>query len=360
MAPERATRIPSLDGLRAISIVAVVLGHMAGTRGFPAALTSIIRNPIVDFANLGVRVFFVISGFLITGILIDESARTGGISLKRFYYRRTLRIFPAYIVLLLVMTALDALRVVSIPTSDFVHGWTYTMNYAADRVWWVGHLWSLAVEEQFYLLWPLSLMLIGVHRAWRTALGVVCIVPLIRVAESMLFPESRALIGVSFETTADALAVGCLLALARDQLFAMRWYRAAVERWWSVPLLLLIGVAAGLRYRPSLLVGQTLLNVGIAIGIDRWVRNPERGFAKLLNARPFVYVGTLSYSIYLWQQGFLNRETTAVLSTFPVNVVALAVVALASYYLVERPVLRVRSRRAQTASPRTESTLPAR
>ena len=116
MATERATRIPSLDGLRAISIVAVVLGHMAGTRGFPAALTAIIRNPIVDFANLGVRVFFVISGFLITGILIDESARTGGISLKRFYYRRTLRIFPAYIALLLVMTALDAMRVVSIPT----------------------------------------------------------------------------------------------------------------------------------------------------------------------------------------------------------------------------------------------------
>ena len=100
--------------------------------------------------------------------------------------------------------------------------------------------------------------------------------------------------------------------------------------------------------------------MGIAIGIDRWVRNPERGFAKLLGIHVRVSVGTLSYSIYLWQQGFLNRETTAVLSTFPVNVVALAVVALASYYLVERPVLRLRSRRSQTASPRTESTLPAR
>ena len=79
-------RIPSLDGLRAISIAAVMLGHMAGTRGFPPFLTSIIRNPFVDAANLGVRVFFVISGFLITGLLIAEQKKAGSISLKGFTY----------------------------------------------------------------------------------------------------------------------------------------------------------------------------------------------------------------------------------------------------------------------------------
>lgn len=310
----------------------------------PALLTTIIRNPYVDIANLGVRVFFVISGFLITGLLIAEERKSGSISLKRFYIRRTLRIFPAYFVFLGVMWVCDESGVIEVATRDFVHAVTYTMNYAPDRGWYLGHLWSLAVEEQFYLLWPFSVVVAGMRGAWRVAFAVIWLVPLIRIAESILWPSQRSMIGETFETTADALAIGCFLALARDALFARDWYRRAVTSTWFVPALLLTGVAIGRRFRPSILIAQTIINIAIAMGIDRCVRLPDSSFGTLLNSRPLVFVGTLSYSLYLWQQPFLNRGSSATLAMFPINVCAAAACALLSYYLVERPVLRLRAR----------------
>ena len=105
-------RIPSLDGLRAVSIGAVVLGHLAGTVNFPAFIGDAVRNTgLVDVANLGVRVFFVISGFLITGILLKENQRYGTLSLRRFYLRRTMRIFPAYYVFVATIVGLTAIGV---------------------------------------------------------------------------------------------------------------------------------------------------------------------------------------------------------------------------------------------------------
>ena len=336
-------RIPSLDGLRAISIVAVLLGHLTGTRGFPHILTQIVRNPYVDIANLGVRVFFIISGFLITGLLIAEEDRTGSISLKRFYIRRTLRIFPAYFVFLGVIALLDASNLIDVPNTDFMHAITYTMNYAPDRGWYLGHLWSLAVEEQFYLLWPITVVLAGFGGARLVALSVIGLAPLIRIAESMLWPHQRPSIGETFETTADALAIGCFLALSRGTLFATPWYRRALQSTWFVPALLLAGLIVGTRFRPNILIAQTMINIAIAMGIDRCVRHPDDLFGRFLNYRPIVFVGMLSYSLYLWQQPFLNRGSSATLAMFPINVVAAAACALLSYYIVERPMLRLRA-----------------
>jgi peptidoglycan/LPS O-acetylase OafA/YrhL len=340
----QAKRIPSLDGLRAISIAAVLLGHLSGTRGFPQILTTIIRNPYVDIANLGVRVFFVISGFLITGLLIAEEKKTGSVSLKQFYIRRTLRIFPAYFVFLGVMWVFDQSGVIAVAARDFVHAVTYTMNYAPDRGWYLGHLWSLAVEEQFYLLWPLTVVLVGLRGARRVGFSVIWLVPLIRITESVMWPSRRSMIGETFETTADALAIGCLLALSREALFARVWYRRAVESAWVVPALLLAGLIIGTRFRPSILIAQTIINIAIALGIDGCVRFPGSSFGTVLNSRPLVFVGTLSYSLYLWQQPFLNRGSSATLAMFPINICAAATCALLSYYLVERPVLRLRAR----------------
>ena len=317
---------------------------MSGTRGFPHFLAAIVHNPYVDIANLGVRVFFVISGFLITGLLIAEEKTTGSISLRRFYVRRTLRIFPAYFVFLAVVAVLDQTGRIDVASSDFVRAVTYTMNYAPNRGWYLGHLWSLAVEEQFYLLWPISVVLAGMREAWRVAFAVIWLVPLIRIAEAMLWPGRDNTIGETFETTADALAVGCFLALARDALYAREWYRRAVESPWVIPALLLTGLAAGSRFRPGILFGQSVVNFAIAMGIDRCVRLPKGTLGRWLNTRPLVFLGTLSYSLYLWQQLFLNRGSNAMLATFPINLGAVVACALLSYFLVEQPVLRLRPR----------------
>jgi peptidoglycan/LPS O-acetylase OafA/YrhL len=342
---ESSARFPSLDGLRALSIGAVVLGHLAGTVGFPQWLGDLLRNPHVDVSDLGVRVFFVLSGFLITGLLIAEERRAGRIDLARFYVRRALRIFPAYFVLLAVLGVLVSARLIAVPASDFLYAITFTTNYVADRSWFVGHLWSLAVEEQFYLLWPAALALATTTRAWRIVLAVACVVPLIRVAEATLMPGAAPLMGTTFETAADALALGCLLALARDRLWASPLYRTAVDSRWLAPLLILLGILIGERHRPGLLLGISLVNVGIVLGVDRCMRRPDGTLGRLLNTAPLVFVGTLSYSLYLWQQLFLDMGGgTSVVSPFPLNLLCAIAAALLSFYLVERPVLRARPR----------------
>ena len=139
-------RIPSLDGLRAISITLVLVAHLAGTRNFP--LSEATGN-FWGLGEFGVRVFFVISGFLITGLLMQELAQEGRIRLGRFYLRRTLRIFPPYYTLLAALGLASVFGAVTLAPHDLLHGATYTSNYYLGRSWFLGHSWSLSVEEQF-------------------------------------------------------------------------------------------------------------------------------------------------------------------------------------------------------------------
>ena len=338
-------RIPSLDGLRAVSIAAVVLGHLAGTRNFPAVIGDPIRNnEFVNIADLGVRVFFVISGFLITGILMKESRRPGGISLSRFYLRRTMRIFPAYYAFVGTVLILTAVGVYSVTSNDFVRAFTYTTNYDPDRAWEVGHLWSLAVEEQFYLLWPLTIILLGLRNAKAAAVLVVLTVPLFRAFEYAFVPGWREIVSNTFETAADSIALGCLLALTLDRLVVRSWFQRIMASPWIIVVVLVVALALGQWGVTRLLVSMSLINVAVALAIAYWVLHPGGVTGRFLNLRPIVYIGTLSYSIYLWQQIFVNRNSTLIISTFPLDLILVAACALASYYLVERPFLRLRPR----------------
>src|SRR5215469_7481123 len=123
-------RMPSLDGLRAVSILMVLLGHLSGTRNFRN-----VNLGIGNYAHLGVTVFFVISGFLITSLLMSELAATGGISLRLFYLRRTLRIFPASYTYLIVLTALSAVGLIAVPWVSMTCAFTYTVNYLPGHAW---------------------------------------------------------------------------------------------------------------------------------------------------------------------------------------------------------------------------------
>ena len=150
--------------MRAISILLVVAWHLRSNGSAPW-LDPLWR---VDTGNLGVRVFFVISGFLITSVLLAEYARSGTIALRRFYVRRAFRIMPVFYVFLAVMAIGGALGLLEAPLSSVLLAGTYTGDYT-HLSWSVGHTWSLAVEEQFYLLWPGHIVLLGLRRAflWR-------------------------------------------------------------------------------------------------------------------------------------------------------------------------------------------------
>jgi len=347
------SRIRGLDGLRAISILLVLFGHVAGTRG---AYSLDFYRHFGDLANLGVRVFFIISGYLITTLLLREESKTGTISLPKFYFRRTMRIFPAFYVFLVIMAVAQALHLIQFMKGDLIHGFTYTTNFHYARSWWIGHIWSLSVEEQFYLLWPATMLLLGSRRGLRTAILVVLASPFIRLAISHFFPAQRDGIGESFPTISDTIALGCILAGYWDEINAHPWFRGLIRSRWffTVPVVIvLLNLKAPGRLRWAVL--ETAINVLIAICIARAVALSEGRTARLLNWRPLVFIGQMSYSLYLWQQPFLNRIWPSWLTAFPLNLCLAAMVALLSYYLVERPFLalreKVESRRVAATQP---------
>ena len=323
--------VPSLDGLRAIAIGFLFIAHLSGTRGF-------LNWPFLyRYGMFGVRVFFVISGFLITSILLNEIRKTGRISLPRFYFRRTMRLFPACYVLIAVTALLAMNGIVHLKRGDLLLAVTYTMNYRFVREWPLGHLWSLAVEEQFYLLWPATLMLLGRTRSIRVLIGVLGIAPLIRLALPLLGQAAAFLIW------SDALASGCLLALLRQDLLRSAWYvRVLSSRWFVLVPAVALAANAVPFLKVSWLLCETIMNLAIAMSIDWSIRNPGTAVGRFLNWPATCFIGVLSYSLYLWQQPFLNRASQSLYCAFPVNVALAVATAMVSYLVVEAPLLRLR------------------
>lgn len=341
-------RVPGLDGLRAVSILLVLCGHLDGTLGFYN--NTAFWGHLGDIANLGVRVFFVISGYIITLLLLRETDRTGTISLKQFYFRRTLRIFPASYCFILVIALGYRFGVFQLNRGDLLHAVTYTVNYFPDRSWWVGHLWSLSVEEQFYLLWPATLLLLGTRKGLKIALAVILIAPLVRLGIAYFWVSQVPSIGNSFPTIADPIATGCLLAGYGDDLLARPWFRKIIDSrmFFLVPLAAwALNLKPGGRIRWLFL--ETLINLLIALCVCRTTVHTKDRVGRLLNSAPFVFVGVLSYSLYVWQQLFLNRDSSAWPTRFPQNLVLAFCTALLCHYFIEKPFLRLRE--AKRAAP---------
>jgi len=360
-------RIPSLDGLRAIAILFVLVSHLAGTRHF---LSMSAVGALGDVGNLGVRLFFVISGFLITRLLLKEFATTQRISLRAFYIRRVLRIFPAFYGFIIVATILATIGYATLDRSDLAHAVTYTMNYHANLSpnFSLRHLWSLSVEEQFYLLWPLTLAALAPRRAAGVLVGVALFVPVLRVAMYMAWPSYEFIADTGFEGVCDALATGCLLAMGMRRLLRSEWVaRLLVGR--AFPLLFAaIWLANHQRDHPKFFwfLCVPFMNVALAAVVLRYVHAPELPLGRFLNWRPMAAIGVLSYSLYLYQQLFLIqfRPVTSVFVTFPLNVGMAFLCAAASYRFVELPFLRLKERFeklpervAETTETRTQPAL---
>lgn len=209
-APNLPTKIPSLDGLRALAISLVIVAHGVETWGAPRSL-----QPLRHVGNLGVRVFFVISGFLITTLLLREMGAHQSVSLRNFYARRSLRILPAFLIFVAVIHALATLGIVNSPPGDTIRALTFTMNYRDDKSWPLNHIWSLSVEEQFYLLWGVLFVLISQRRV-KLAVIPLAVLPLgIRCAYlfGALHHSNPVAPARQFECLVDAIAAGTLLAL---------------------------------------------------------------------------------------------------------------------------------------------------
>jgi peptidoglycan/LPS O-acetylase OafA/YrhL len=300
----RLGRRPGLDGVRGFAVLLVLALHW-----WPATFPG---------GYLGVDLFFVLSGFLITRLLIEEAERTGRVDLRRFYLRRAARLMPALAVLLLVCAAVPSVWMVA----------AYGANWARIDGHLIGgpleHTWSLAIEEQFYLLWPVCFL--AVKRLQRPVLllgGLVVLVMFHRVGTT---DADWAVNG--FDTRADGLLVGCAVAFTIPVLARWGgWTRLAVA---SVAALVGMTVAGfeAHRYGYTLVA---LLCVPLVLG---GLTHPTFGVLR--------WMGRLSYSLYLWHypvtwwlRGGDIRNTSA--ATTASAIAVSAVVAVVSWRFVEQP-----------------------
>jgi peptidoglycan/LPS O-acetylase OafA/YrhL len=352
MSPAAVSRqsrdIPSLDGLRALSIGIVILSHCWSS--MPVAVRNIPLVPaILSDGHLGVAVFFVISGYLITLLLLRELDASGTISLKRFYFRRSLRIFPAFYVFMAVMAILWAMGIIPEHWPSFLAAATYMRAYYRDAQGiFIAHTWSLSIEEQFYLAWPLILLRLRRERAMLAALTTVIMMPLVRLAMYWLTPTLRGHEGYMIQGWIDTIMVGCLLALLKGDARWERCHRRYLNAWTASALMALAFVVTPYVY--SKLEGRIAGAYGLAVfysiqpicigAVLLYVVENSKSFAgKILNTALLRHIGVISYSLYLWQQLFTSPE----MHLFPLGLLYLLIVAESSYWFIEQPALRLRS-----------------
>ena len=353
--------LPTLDGWRAIAIVGVMVAHGGDplfTSGGPLAHEWLYA--LTRYGAKGVDVFFGISGFLICSRLIEEIGARGRIDLVGFYIRRFFRILPpcfAYLITVLVLAGAGLLTVTGgelWSSALFVRNY-YPVDGAAG--WYTGHLWSLAIEEHFYLIWPSLLALWGIRRARWGVVVMSLAIGLWRLLEFRLQLGTQVIAGVGFygrtDIRLDALLWGAWFALV----VARPHWRAFLTRHvtgpvWTATCFALLACLVG--QPPLALVWQSVLIPVLIVGT---VLRPTSRLSLVLELAPLRWIGRLSYSLYLWQQLFLVGAAVAepppfgLSQTFPLNVVFVFARSAVSYYVVERPMIRLGHR---LAAPVTE------
>jgi peptidoglycan/LPS O-acetylase OafA/YrhL len=367
-APPRgeAFYIPSLDGLRALAVMIVFAAHA----GFVVPIPG----------NFGVTIFFFLSGYLITTLARLELARTGGISLARFYLRRVLRILPPFYLVLAgasLLCAAGALEGSLRPDAVLAQGLHLSNYYIIDQGWWTGRapgtwvFWSLAVEEHFYLVFPLAYLLLQHHlpspRRQLVVLAGACLVVLAwRCLLVFGLDASRDRTYIASDTRIDSILFGCILAVWGNPMLDPTRVPARLWKGLWLPLGL-AGLAVSFAVRNGAfqetfrysLQGLSLVPVFVVA-----VRYPDWSVFRLLNLRWVRFLGVLSYAVYLVHPTVLFgvHEWTAWPGLVQ-GLLALAITLLLAttiYHVVERPAARLRKRLSARLPGRPERPRPDR
>lgn len=288
--------LPALDGLRGIAIGLILLHHCFGK--------------LFGFCWIGVDLFFVLSGFLITRILLDT--KNDAHYLRNFFARRVLRIFPAYYLTLLIVLVLLPLLNVSLRESwpvlldKQVWYWTYTSNWLTVKEGWLpgesmilSHFWSLAIEEQYYLLWPFIVLLI--RERWLPLVIVLLVALSVTLRVSNVFANPGYYVATI--TRWDGLLIGSLLAWMVKHRFALLKKTAV-----PVGIIAALAVAVGIAFNPTpeysnpfmKNAGYTLLAVMFFGLIAAAFLRSGNWLGKALTMRPLLWLGKYSYGIYIF------------------------------------------------------------
>lgn len=357
---------PVLDGIRALAVLLVLIHHVEFIQ---TGIPTILRGGF-----LGVDLFFVLSGFLITSLLVEEFERLGAISLPRFYLRRALRLLPAVTTVLtfsVVAGAIVGFSAIGLTPLRFASIVGYFTNWVraaeSPHLWILAHFWSLAIEEQFYLIWPVVLWgLLRRNFSHRSILVIVvlCVIAsiaLMSVLRANGFPLLRVYVGS--DTRGHSLLIGCLLALA------LRWNRIPTD-WLLNKRLMRLTTAASLSaliFSASIFLvgdpflyrgGFPLIAVCSALLILSLIFNDRDGLASAFCHPVSLWIGKRSYGLYVWHWpiyflvGGLGLERSIAI---PFAVIGTFVVAALSYRFIESPFLRLKHRYSAVPQPAAAS-----
>lgn len=328
-----------LDAWRGVAILMVIAHHLLF---FHFEVT----NPIIRFlAELsgpwGVRIFFIVSGYLITELLLREEARYGGISIAGFYIRRVFRILPALAVYLFGLALVGALGWFSVVATDLLYGGLFVCNTGLLCGWGSVHTWTLAIEMQFYLLWPLVFVLLPNNWRAPTLAGLTVLLLILSAAQVAL---ARGWIDNAAGVA--CIALGALCALSPS-------FLAWIKRWGFVALALWIATGfifyfSG-QYEVAHLAYRAIIPPGLLVVIFSAYCIPA--FSQWRAVGALAWVGAISYSLYLWQELFLAPPELYGVHSLLTVVPLMLLVAVASYYGVEQPAIRLGKRLSGRKTP---------
>ena len=355
--------IPGLNGLRCLSIMIVLIGHF-----FLGELSGI--------SSLGVYIFFVISGFLITRLLIAEAKDTGNVDIPAFYVRRFLRLYPVLIVYMIVVVVFSRLHALPTPPVEIISVFLYFINYlkayyelaGGEHVLPIGVLWSLSVEEHFYLIAPLFIAFVKASPRKILIFSIVMIVlpAIIRIAYVVNWPEwsNTNRIYMASETRFDSIAFGVFLAALCEIAPNGKLRKALCTRYAlaaGVGLMVLSTVIRDDFFRDTF--RYTMRSAGALLIVAPMVFSTQLAtLQKVTDSRIADWLGRLSYSMYIWHGAawfFLSNVGMGKSFVTSVSEMVLTIVlAVISYYCVEQPVLRLRKSRPAALRAEPSSATP--
>jgi len=347
--------LPTLDGWRSVAITAVILCHAFTLEGDHGRINSLVLN----LGQQGVSLFFAISGYLITTLLLDEYQK-GRISLSAFYIRRIFRILPPAYLYLAFMAVLGVARLISVSSGEILSAALVYNNYWPSRGWFTQHFWSLSMEEHFYLLWPALLALSGVLRAkWLAVAGIV----------ATLLWRPWSMVHVHLDVTPlqrtdmrlDAFLWACLLAILVHS--RGRIHKAICRPAFHVGIVVFLAAFYAIALmHPMQLTKLAIQSALLPLVVVPTVFLPNYGLSWLLEWTPLRWIGRISYGLYLWQQALFHGNAPSVVAAakmFPLKIAILLAVTAASYYLIESPLMRLGRRLAARGKTRAPEAIAA-
>jgi peptidoglycan/LPS O-acetylase OafA/YrhL len=346
--------LPTLDGWRALSIISVMLTHDVTRR-----IGYLNTGWFVRHGAIGVDVFFAISGILICSKLLDEEKRNKEINLTSFYLRRAFRILPAAYLYLATITVMSHFDLIVVGYRELIGCLLFFRNYTGPLHltsvapgWYTGHFWSLAVEEHFYFLLP-AILLIRKQRLW--ILSIVCVLIALHCGLQLTHRDWD-LISHHTDVRLNSILFPAVLTIIAHERNLLDRYKQWF-RFWPILFVAIVMMVTFLQMNVWTIQSLAILLPCMIYGS---ILNSHTPWGRFLECAPLRFVGRLSYSLYLWQQLFdIDHLSNGFhqlgrLQDYPFFYFVTFVAALTSYFIIERPLVRL-GHRLSTPNDRRQS-----